>query len=105
MEKLSHLPQNKLDRWTKTALKELSPEQQRYVSSMQWHGYTISKARIINGRASDLDLTLNRYTTLFRDAETDHPIQVGWSEELREQVVSKTGKVIKGRVQFRWVKS
>ena len=97
--RLIHLEQGKLDRWTRTALAELSPAQQRYIDSMLWHGYTIRKARL-SGSKNDLEIILERTTCLMND--DDEPRAIGMSEELREHIVTKSGNVSRGRKQFRW---
>jgi hypothetical protein len=58
MNKLIHLDQRKIDRWTKAALRELSPAQQRYLDSMIWHGCTVSKARL--SKITKLELSSDR---------------------------------------------
>jgi hypothetical protein len=101
MDKLIHLDQSKLDRWTKAALKEISPKQRSYLNSMIEHGYTVSKARL-SGSKNDLEIVLERTTVLLADADSDEPRAIGMSEELREHIITKQGKVSRGRKQFRW---
>jgi len=95
------LDQSKIDRWSKAAIKELSPRQQRYLDSMLWHGYTIGKARL-SGSKNDLVIALERVCVLLENPEADQPKPMGISEELREYIVAKNGKVSKGRRQFKW---
>jgi len=101
--RLIHLHQGKIDRWSKAAIKELSPEQRRYLDSMLWHGYTISKARL-SGSKNDLIIALQRVSVLLENPDSDEPQPLGLSEELREHIVSKNGHVSKGRKQFKWSK-
>lgn len=102
MNRLICSPHYKPDRWSAAALAEMSPAQIKYVNSMIWSNYGIAKARISGGSKNDLEITFTRTLVLFANAETDNPLCLGMSEEIRSHVVSKSGEVSKGQVNFKW---